>query len=127
MKEVMAIIRINKVNETKRALSSVGITSFTGTGRVQGRGKGIVDYRILDGAKEGFDEAISLLGMGPRLVSKRLLTIIVPDEKVDLTVKTIIQTNQTGNAGDGKIFVLPLIDAVRVRTGEAGDAVLDID
>jgi nitrogen regulatory protein PII 2 len=50
---------------------------------------------------------------------------VVPDEKVKLVVNTIIKANQTGNPGDGKIFVLPVTEAVRVRTCEDGDAVLD--
>ncbi len=62
MKEVMAVIRMNKINDTKRALNEAGITSFTATGRVQGRGKGLVDYRILHGAEEGAPEAIAQLG-----------------------------------------------------------------
>ena len=121
----MAIIRINKVNETKRALADAGISSFTATGKVLGRGKGLVDYRILQGAEQGFEEAISQLGQGPRLVPKRLILVIVPDDKVDIVVNSIIETNKTGHAGDGKIFVMPVIDAVRVRTGKAGDEVLD--
>ncbi len=125
MKEVMAVIRINKINKTKKALSEAGIAAFTATGKVLGRGKGMVDYRILHGAENGYSEAISQLGQGPRLVAKRLITVILPDDKVDLAVKTMIEVNQTGNAGDGKIFVMPVIDAVKVRTGESGDKVLD--
>lgn len=130
MKEVMAIIRINKINETKRALNEVGITSFTATGRVLGRGKGLVDYRILDGAKNGHPEAISRLGDPPRLVPKRLITVMVSDDWVERTVTTIIKVNQTGTAGDGKIFVMPILEATRVRTGEtasgpSGGTVLD--
>ena len=125
MKEVMAIIRINKINSTKRALSETGISSFTATGRVLGRGKGMVDYRILHAAEEGHQEAIAQLGQGPILVAKRMIIVVLPDDKVDLAVKTIIEMNQTGNAGDGKIFVLPVIDSIRVRTEEAGDKVLD--
>lgn len=125
MKEVMAIIRINMMNKTKKALSEADISSFTATGRVLGRGKGLVDYRIIQGAENGHQEAISQLGQGPRLVAKRLITVTVPDDKVDLVVKTIIEVNQTGNAGDGKIFVLPVMDTIRVRTGEKGDKILD--
>ena len=125
MKEIMAVIRINKVNKTKKALSEAGISSFTATGKVLGRGTGMVDYRILHGAENGHPEAISQLGQGPRLVAKRLIIVVLPDDKVDLAVKTIIEVNQTGNAGDGKIFVIPVIDAVKVRTGESGDKVLD--
>lgn len=130
MKQVMAVIRINKINATKKALNDVGITSFTATGRVLGRGKGLVDYRLLEGAKEGHSEAIAQLGQGPRLVPKRRLTVVVSDDWVERTVKAIISANQTGNPGDGKIFVMPVLEAVRVRTGEraegpSGGTVLD--
>ncbi len=118
MKEVMAVIRMNKINDTKRALNEAGVSSFTATGRVQGRGKGLVDFRILHGAEEGAPEAIDQLGEGPRLVPKRLITVVVSDEWVEKTVETIINTNQTGSSGDGKIFVLPILEATRVRTGE---------
>jgi nitrogen regulatory protein PII 2 len=130
MKEVMAVIRMNKINDTKRALNEAGITSFTATGRVLGRGKGLVDYRILHGAEEGAPEAIAQLGDGPRMVPKRLITVVVSDDWVERTVEAIIKTNQTGNSGDGKIFVLPVLEATRVRTGETvegpcGGTVLD--
>lgn len=130
MKQVMAIIRINRINATKKTLNDVGITSFSATGRVLGRGKGLVDYRLLDGAKDGHAEAIAQLGQGPRLVPKRLLTVVVSDDWVERTVKAIIEANQTGSPGDGKIFVTPVTEAVRVRTGEkaegaSGGTVLD--
>lgn len=125
MKEIMAIIRINKINATKRALSEAGISSFTATGNVLGRGKGMVDYRILHGAEHGVEEAIDQLGEGPLLVAKRLLMIMVNDDKVDKVVQTIIKVNKTGYAGDGKIFVMPINDAVRVRTGEIGQTIID--
>ena len=121
MKQVMAIIRINKINATKKALNDAGITSFTATGRVLGRGKGLVDYRLLDGAKAGHDEAIAQLGQGPRLVPKRLLTVVVSDDWAERTVQAIIGANQTGCPGDGKIFVMPVSEAVRVRTGEKAE------
>jgi Nitrogen regulatory protein PII len=125
MKEVMAVIRITMMNKTKEALSAAGISSFTATGRVLGRGKGNVDFRLVKGAEEGSEEAISQLGQGPKLVPKRLIKVIVPDHLVKTVVDAIIATNQTGNAGDGKIFVLPAQEAVRIRTGEEGDTVLD--
>jgi nitrogen regulatory protein PII 2 len=125
LKEVVAIIRMNMMNQTKQALGDAGISSFTATGRVAGRGKGQVDFRILQGAEEGHMEAISLLGKGPRLIPKRLLYIVVPDKLVKTVVETIIHVNQTGKPGDGKIFVVPILDAVRVRTAETGDQVLD--
>lgn len=51
--------------------------------------------------------------------------MVVPDQLVEKTVKTIIRVNKTGKSGDGKIFILPCFDAVRVRTAESGDAALD--
>lgn len=125
MKEIIAIIRINKINATKKALADAGISSFTATGNVLGRGKGLVDYRILHGAEEGYQEAIDQLGDGPRLVPKRMIMVMVTDDKKDLVVETIIKANQTGNSGDGKIVVAPMLDAVRVRTGEHGDEILN--
>ncbi|MCX7949475.1 MAG: P-II family nitrogen regulator [Treponemataceae bacterium] len=124
MKEVLAIIRMNMMNKTKQALSEAGISSFTARECV-GRGKGIVDYSILKGAEKGYDEAISQLGMSHPLVPKRWLSIVVPDKLVSKTVETIIKTNQTGKAGDGKIFILPVMEAYRIRTAEQGDQVLD--
>ncbi|HEX3046652.1 MAG TPA: P-II family nitrogen regulator [Bacillota bacterium] len=125
MKEIMAIIRMNMMNKTKKALSDAGISSFTATGSVVGRGKGNVDFKLLEGAGAGYEEAISQLGKGPRLIPKRLLWVVVPDKLVSTVVQTIIETNQTGQPGDGKIFVNPVLDAIKVRTGETGDQVLD--
>ncbi|MBN2531114.1 MAG: P-II family nitrogen regulator [Deltaproteobacteria bacterium] len=130
MKEIMAVIRQNKVNPTKKALADAGITSFSATGRVAGRGLGLVDLKVLKGAEEGDTQAISLLGQGPRLIPKRLITVIVSDDWKDRTIEAIIKANQTGNPGDGKIFVLPVYEATRVRTaetasGHSGGNVLD--
>jgi nitrogen regulatory protein PII 2 len=124
MKEILAVVRLNKMNQTKKALSEVGITSITARDAL-GRGKGIVDLQLLEGAEKGYEEAISQLGQTQRMIPKRAMIIVVPDELVDKTVKTIIQVNRTGKSGDGKIFVTPCLDAIRVRTGESGDAVLD--
>jgi nitrogen regulatory protein PII 2 len=115
---------MNMMNAAKRALTDAGISSLTAC-KVMGRGQGNVDYQILKGAEEGHEEAINQLGPGPRLIPKRMLTVVVPDDKVPLVVKALIDVNQTGNPGDGKIFVLPVLDAVRVRTAEVGDAAID--
>jgi nitrogen regulatory protein PII 2 len=124
MKEVMAIVRMNMINKTKKALSDAGISSFTAR-ECLGRGKGLVDFSVLHGAEKGYEEAISQLGQTQRLIPKRWLTIVVPDALVKRTVDVIIATNRTNKAGDGKIFVLPISEAYRVRTGESGDRVLD--
>ena len=124
MKEVMAIIRMNRINQTKRALAEAGIPS--GHAReCLGRGKGLVDLDLLKGAEAGYEEAISLLGNSQRLIPKRMVSIILPDKLVQRAVSSIISVNRTGKPGDGKIFVLPVSDAVRIRTGETGDETLD--
>jgi nitrogen regulatory protein PII 2 len=124
MKEIMAIVRLNQMNQTKRALGEAGLPSMTARDAL-GRGKGLVDLALLKGAERGYEEAISQLGQSQRLIPKRALLIVVPDELVDKTVKTIIRVNQTGKPGDGMIWVMPCADAWRVRTGEHGDGVLD--
>ena len=120
MKEVIAVVRINKMNKTKQALSDAGIDSFFAH-EAQGRGKGFVNPDVLAGAEEGYEEAAALLGEKGKLYPKRLLTVITADDAVATVVDTIIKSNQTGKPGDGKIFVLPVPDAVRVRTGEMGE------
>lgn len=124
MKEVMAIIRINKINETKRALADVGISSLTAR-EALGRGKGLVDMTLLKGAEQGYEEAIAQLGQSQRLIPKRIIFIVVRDNMLKKTIKTIIKVNQTGKSGDGKIFVMPISDSISVRTEESGDITLD--
>lgn len=123
MKEILAVIRQDKMNATKVALAEAGVSSFHAR-KVLGRGKGNVDFRVLQGAESGQEAAIAQLGDGPRLIPKRMLSIVVTDDRVPLVVKTIIQSNQTQRPGDGKIFVLPVSDAIRVRTGEDGDSAI---
>lgn len=124
MKIIMAIIRIDKMNATKEALTEAGITSMTATGKVFGRGNGMWDAKVMEGAKEDMPEALTHLGKEPRLRPQRVLNIAVSDHNVQLTIDTIIEVNQTPAPGDGKIFVLPLDDAMRVRTGETGTTIL---
>ncbi|MDP2045764.1 MAG: P-II family nitrogen regulator [Deltaproteobacteria bacterium] len=124
MKEIMAIVRINMMNKTKAALAEAGISSVTARDAL-GRGKGLVDLNLLEGAEKGYEEAIVQLGQSQRLIPKRIFFVVVPDRLVKKTVQTIIAANRTGKSGDGKIFVMPVMDSVRVRTAESGDQVLD--
>jgi len=119
MKEVIAVVRINMMNQTKQALTDAGIDAFFAH-EAQGRGLGFVNPAVLEGASQGFEEAASLLGEKGKLYAKRMVTAVVEDKLVDEVVQAIITTNKTGKPGDGKVFVLPLGDAVRVRTGEKG-------
>lgn len=124
MKEVMAVVRMNMINKTKKALIEAGISSMTAA-EALGRGKGLVDLSLLEGAEEGYEEAISQLGQSQRLIPKRALTIVVPDKLVKTTVDTLMKVNQTGKSGDGVIWVMPVSHSISVRTGESGDSVLD--
>jgi len=125
MKQVIAIVRMNKMNATKQALIEAGFPAFT-VRKVLGRGKGNVDFRVIGGAEAGAPEAIARLkDDGPMLIPKRMMTIAVSDESVPKLIETIVKTNRTGNRGDGKIFVVPLEEVVRVRTGERGTAAVN--
>jgi nitrogen regulatory protein PII 2 len=115
---------MNKMNETKQALVEAGIASFTAR-KVIGRGRGKVDYLLLKGAENGHEEAISQLGPGPKLMPKRMLIVVVPDQLVPRVVSTVIDVNKTEHPGDGKIFVMPIDETIRIRTGECDDVALD--
>jgi nitrogen regulatory protein PII 2 len=137
MKEITAIIRRDRLPETKTALDGLGYPSLT-IQSVDGRGKqkGAMCAEMDSEMPESFCTAVKLkptpsvyalehtLPKKALYVPKRLLTIVVPDEAVEGIVKAIIETNRTGKHGDGKIFVSPIGGATRVRTGETnGDAV----
>ena len=124
MKEVLAVIRMNMINKTKKALIDVGVSSMTAM-EALGRGKGLVNIHLLKGAEEGYEEAIAQLGQTGRLIPKRVISIVVPDKLVSKTVDAIIGTNQTGKSGDGVIWIMPVSDSVSVRTSHSGDSVLD--
>jgi len=124
MKEIIAIIRMNMMNKTKQALAEAGLPSMTARDAL-GRGKGLVDMQLLKGAEKGYEEAINQLGQTQRLIPKRALLMVTTDEMTEMAINTIIRVNQTGKSGDGMIFVLPCMDAIRVRTGESGDSILD--
>ena len=119
MKEVVAVVRMNMMNKTKAAITAAGINAFYAH-EAQGRGVGFVNRDLIQGAEDGYEEAAALLGEKGKLYPKRMVTIVVEDDEVDTAVEAIISTNQSGKPGDGKIFVLPIGDGVRVRTGETG-------
>jgi nitrogen regulatory protein PII 2 len=127
MKRIRAIIRIAKINDTKEALAAIGLPSFTVSGKVEGRGRGAgfgPRYQEVVNNPETRAELIEL-GEVPRLKTKRMIDLVVTDDKAQAAVDAIIAANKTDNSGDGKIFVIPIAEAVQVRTGDAGDKVLD--
>ncbi len=124
MKEVMCIIRLNKVNKTKEALAEAGFPSIT-CRKVLGRGKKSIDKALVEAYMEAgeipptpYGENLSERG---RLIPKRFITLVVKDEEVKTVIDTIIDVNSTGTPGDGKIFVIPVEEVYRVRDGQAGD------
>lgn len=119
MKEVIAVVRMNMMNRTKKALSDVGIAAYFAH-EAQGRGVGFVNPQLLEGVQKGYEEAAELLGEKGKLYPKRMVTAVIEDDEIDEVVEAIIKANQTGKPGDGKIFILPIADSVRVRTGETG-------
>jgi nitrogen regulatory protein PII 2 len=127
MKEVMAFIRMNMINKTKNALLAAGFPSIT-CRKVMGRGKKKVNFTLVQNTfKEAVKETPNLVeavSEEHRLVPKRFLTLIVQDNEVKKAVDAIMEANSTGNPGDGKIFVIPVTEVYRIRTGESGrDAV----
>jgi len=119
MKEVIAVVRINMMNQTKQALTDCGIDAFFAH-EAQGRGKGLANPQVLEGVQQGYEEAAARLGGKGQLYPKRMVSVVIKDNQVKEVVQAIIEANKTGMPGDGKIFVVPLKDAVRVRTAEKG-------
>lgn len=124
MKEVMCIIRLNKVNKTKEALAEAGFPSIT-CRKVLGRGKKSIDKALVEAYMEtgevppsSYGENLSERG---RLIPKRLITLVVKDDEIKTVVDTVISINSTGTPGDGKIFVLPIEETYRVRDGQVGE------
>lgn len=121
MKEIMAIIRTDKVNITKEALGNAGFPAFC-CRPCLGRGKKSLDAAVLNYIMETGELPVSKVGEAftetARLIPKRILTLVIEDEEVDMAIKTIFKANQTGNPGDGKVFVLPVEETYKVRTGE---------
>lgn len=127
MKEVMCIIRLNKVSKTKEALAEAGFPSIT-CRKVLGRGQKSIDKALLEAYMEAdnlpptpYGENLSERG---RLIPKRLITLVVKDEEVKKVVDAVLEVNSTGTPGDGKIFVLPVEEVYRVRDGQAGETAI---
>ncbi len=121
MKEIIAIVRPEKVGATKTALAEAGFPSFTCQVAL-GRGKRLMDCAlagaILEEGELPADHVGEALSESLRLVPKRLFTLVVEEADVDSVVKLVIDVNTTHSAGDGKIFVLPITESYRVRNGE---------
>ena len=112
MKLVIAVIKPFKLDEVREALSNIGVQGITAT-EVKGFGRQKGHTELYRGAEYVVD-----------FLPKIKLEIAVSDSFVDNTIETILKTASTGKIGDGKIFVLDLQEAIRVRTGEKGEEAL---
>jgi len=112
MKMIVAIIRPDKFQQTKHALEEIGITGMTVSDvRGHGRQKGHTEF--YRGSERQVD-----------LIPKVRLEIAVPETDVERVIQAIIASSQTGRIGDGKIFICPIEEVIRVRTGERGEEVV---
>ena len=112
MKKIEAIVRHHKLEEVKDALSAKGITGMTIT-EVRGFGRQKGHTEVYRGTEYTVD-----------FVPKVKIEIVVDDGKLQTIIDTIVKSAQTGQVGDGKIFVSDLSDAIRIRTAETGAAAL---
>ncbi len=108
MKKVEAVIKPFKLDEVKKGLADMGITGMTVT-EVRGHGRQKGHKEVYRGAEYQVD-----------FLPKIKIEIIVESSMVDTVVKRILETVRTGKIGDGKIFVAPVEEVIRVRTGESG-------
>jgi nitrogen regulatory protein P-II 1 len=107
-KKIEAIIREEKLNTVKTALSAIGIVGMT-IAKVKGRGRGA-------GIQLQWRTGVYTVDLLPRV----LLTIVLSDDNVDATVDAIKKAAHTGDKGDGVIFVSPIENVIRISTGEEG-------
>ncbi|MCC6887075.1 MAG: P-II family nitrogen regulator [Hyphomicrobiales bacterium] len=112
MKIVMAIIKPFKLDEVRDALTAIGVHGMTVT-EVKGYGRQKGHTEIYRGA----EYAVSFL-------PKVKIEVAVPSNQLDKTVEVIASSAKTGQIGDGKIFIIPIESAVRIRTGESDNAAL---
>jgi nitrogen regulatory protein PII 2 len=144
MKEIIAIIRTDHVEPTKGALESIGVKGITFS-NVIGRGRQRGTIRVPD-PESTVRKDVGVYIMQQRgiisdaddpkyhvpvqkeielgFLPKKMLMIVVNDNEVPRIVDTLTQINRSGQQGDGKIFVCPMTDAVRIRTGECGNKAL---
>ena len=112
MKLIIAIIKPFKLEEVKDALANIGVEGMTVT-EVKGFGRQKGHTEMYRGAEYKVD-----------FVPKIKVEVVVQDEKLQTVLDAIIHAAQTGQVGDGKIFISNMENAVRIRTGESGDAAI---
>ena len=112
MKRIEAIIQPYKLDDVREALKGIGVDGMT-----------IYDVRG-HGRQKGHKEVYRGQEYEVDLLPKVKVEAVVADERVDETVKAIVEAARTGKIGDGKVFILPVEDAVRIRNADTGDSAL---
>lgn len=112
MRKIEAIIKPFKLDDVKEALLEIGIKGMT-VSEVRGFGRQKGHTELYRGSEYRID-----------FLPKIKIEIVVPEDKVDKVVDVILSTARTGQVGDGKIFIYPLEEVVRIRTGESGEDAL---
>ena len=112
MKLVVAIIKPFKVEDVKEALGDIGVAGLT-VSEARGFGRQRGHTEVYRGAEYQVD-----------FVPKTRIEVMVDDDQVDGVIDAIVKSARTGKIGDGKVFILPLEDVVRIRTGEQGPEAL---
>jgi nitrogen regulatory protein P-II 1 len=110
MKIIEAIIKPFKLDDVRDALSEIGVRGLTVT-EAKGFGRQKGHTELYRGAEYVVD-----------LVPKLKLEVVAPDDQVDAIVEAVSSAAKTGKIGDGKIFVSPVLEVIRIRTGERGEA-----
>ena len=110
MKKIEAIIKPFKLDDVREALTDIGITGMTVT-EVKGFGRQKGHTEVYRGAEYAVD-----------FLPKIKMELILRDDQVDQAVDVIIETARSGKIGDGKIFIFPVEEAIRIRTGERSDS-----
>ncbi len=112
MVRIEAIVRPSRLDEVKAALDDLGITGMSVL-EIKGAGK-----------QKGYTQHYRGSEYQVNLLPKVQIVVVVPDAKQDSVVEAIENAARTGEIGDGKIFVTPISEAVRIRTGERGDTAI---
>lgn len=106
MKKIEAIIRPEKLNDVKEAISNLGINGMT------------VSNVLGFGNQKGYTQIYRGQEIVSKLLPKVKLEVVVPSARVDEVIAAIVNISKTGKFGDGKIFVCDVTDVIRIRTGE---------
>ena len=112
MKMITAIIKPFKLDDVREALTELGITGMT-VSEVKGFGRQRGHTEVYRGAEYAVD-----------FLPKVKIEMVLPDDQIERTVEVIIEAARSGKIGDGKIFVLPVEEVIRIRTGETGETAI---